>query len=121
MNKNWAYAGITLNNEDLGVSSIYYASSFLTTAAVNPLTTKAYTEEEIAAIKAGQEDGTDGYVAEVPAGAVIGVGVYGTDDILWFDAEGAAAIVSHSDPLTLNAATGEMVTAEGDVVATAME
>ena len=41
--------------------------------------------------------------------------------IYWYDAEAAAAIVDHPDPLTLNIKTGEFVTVESVTVATPIE
>ena len=40
-----------------------------------------------------------------------------TDAIFWYDAENAAAITGHADPLTMDAETGAFVTAEGETVA----
>ena len=42
------------------------------------------------------------------------------DSIFWYDADNASAIVSHADPLTMNAETGVFATAEGEEVAAPM-
>ena len=39
----------------------------------------------------------------------------------WYDAENAAAIVGHADPLTLDTETGNFVTAEGTAVASPIQ
>lgn len=62
-------------------------------------------------------EGAEGYRFDVPADALIGVTVADTDTIYWYDAEAAAAIVGHPDPLTMDAETGAFVTAEGEAVA----
>ena len=76
-----------------------------------------YTADEIAAIVNGAVEGTEGYRFDVPAGALIGMTVGDTDAIYWYDAENAAAITGHADPLTMDAETGAFVTAEGETVA----
>ncbi|MBQ6325953.1 MAG: hypothetical protein IJI26_07815, partial [Clostridia bacterium] len=73
--------------------------------------------EEIAAIVDGAVEGAEGYRFDVPAGALIGMTVGDTDAIYWYDAENAAAITGHADPLTMEAETGAFVTAEGETVA----
>ena len=40
-----------------------------------------------------------------------------TETIYWYDAENAAAITGHADPLTMDVETGDFVTAEGEAVA----
>ena len=62
-------------------------------------------------------EGAEGYRFDAPASALIGVGVADSDVIYWYDAENAVAIVGHADPLTLDAETGNFVTAEGTAVA----
>ena len=94
---NWAYGAMPLNNGNVG--TIYYTAAYYELEGiVNPTNPEyaPYTAEEI---------------------AVIGVGVADSDVIFWYDAENAAAIVGHADPLTLDAETGNFVTAEGTAVA----
>ena len=115
---NWAYGAMTLNNGNVG--TIYYAKAYYALEGiVNPANPEyaPYTEEEITAIVNGAVEGAEGYRFDVPEGALIGVTVAGTDTIYWYDAENAALIVSHPDPLMLNAETGEFVTAESVAVA----
>ena len=116
---NWAYGAMPLNNGNVG--TIYYTAAYYELEGiVNPTNPEyaPYTAEEIAAIKDGAVEGAEGYRFDVPAAALIGVGVADSDVIFWYDAENAAAIVGHADPLTLDAATGAFVTAEGEAVAT---
>ena len=120
----WAYAGLTMNSADNGIGTIYYAAPYFAvqdqTALVNPATAEAYAQEEVDAIIANAAEDAEGYVA-APEGAVIGISANGTDTIYWYDADNAAAIVAHADPLTLNAENGELTTAEGEVAATAIQ
>ena len=92
---NWAYGAMPLNNGNVG--TIYYTAAYYELEGiVNPTNPEyaPYTAEEIAAI-------VDGAV----------------DAIYWYDAENAAAITGHADPLTMDAETGDFVTAEGETVA----
>ena len=116
---NWAYGAMPLNNGNVG--TIYYTAAYYELEGiVNPTNPgyAPYTAEEIAVIKGGAVEGAEGYRFDAPAAALIGVGVADSDVIFWYDAENAAAIVGHADPLTLNTATGAFVTAEGEAVAT---
>ena len=116
---NWAYGAMPLNNGNVG--TIYYAAAYYQIEGIkNPTNPEyaPYTAEEIAAIVDGAVEGAEGYRFDVPAGALIGVTVADTDTVYWYDAEAAAAIVGHPDPLTLNAETGEFVTVESIAVAT---
>ena len=104
--ENWAY-GVTIE----GVGTIYYAKAYFAIEDItNPLTAQPYTADEIAAIvnSAGAE--AEGYVFDLPADALLGLGGF------WYDAENAAAIVSHADPLAMNE-KGEFATLEGEDVA----
>ena len=115
---NWAYGAMPLNNGNVG--TIYYTAAYYELEGiVNPTNPEyaPYTAEEIAAIKGGALEGAEGYRFDAPAAALIGVGVADSDVIYWYDAENAAAIVGHADPLTLDAETGNFVTAEGTAVA----
>ena len=50
--ENWAYAGITLDNEEIGIGSVYYAAEYFTRENIlNPMTVEPYTEEELKAIE----------------------------------------------------------------------
>lgn len=116
---NWAYGAMPLNNGNVG--TIYYAAAYYQIEGIkNPTNPEyaPYTAEEIAAIVDGAVEGAEGYRFDVPAGALVGVTVADTDTIYWYDAENAALIVSHPDPLSLNVETGAFVTAEGEAVAT---
>ena len=115
---NWAYGAMPLNNGNVG--TIYYTAAYYELEGiVNPANPEyaPYTAEEIAAIRDGAVEGAEGYRFDAPAAALIGVVVADSDVIYWYDAENAAAIVGHADPLTLDAATGTFVTAEGTAVA----
>ena len=115
---NWAYGAMPLNNGNVG--TIYYTAGYYDREGiVNPTNPQyaPYTAEEIAAIRDGAVEGAEGYRFDAPASALIGVGVADSDVIFWYDAENAAAIVGHADPLTLDAETGNFVTDEGTAVA----
>ena len=103
---NWAY-GVTVE----GVGTIYYAKAYFTQEnIVNPLTVAPYTAEEVAAIVDGAVEGAESYTFDLPGDALLGMGGF------WYDAESAAAIVSHADPLSMNE-NGVFTTAEGEEVA----
>ena len=119
---NWAYGAMPLNNGNVG--TIYYTAAYYDLEGiVNPTNPEyaPYTAAEIAAIRNGAVEGAEGYRFDVPAGALIGVGVADSDVIYWYDAENAAAIVGHADPLTLDTETGNFVTAEGTAVASPIQ
>ena len=124
--ENWAFAGITLASEDLGIDSVYYTESFYLAVlngeveTVNPLTVAPYTSAEVLAILSGAVENAEGYVANAPEGACVGISAFGGETICWFDTENAVAILSSSDPLVLNAETGEVCNLSGDVVAVAI-
>ena len=98
---------------------IYAKAYYEIEGIVNPTNPEyaPYTAEEIAAIVDGAVEGAEDYRFDIPADALIGVTVADTDTIFWYDAENAALIVGHPDPLTLDVETGEFKTAEGTVVA----
>ena len=117
-NMNWAYGAMPLNNGNVG--TIYYTAAYYELEGIiNPTNPEyaPYTAEEIAAIVDGAVEGAEGYRFDAPAGALIGMTVADTDAIYWYDAENAAAITGHADPLTMDAETGAFVTAEGETVA----
>lgn len=107
-----AYPTIALNSAEYGVGAVYMARSMITPSAVNPVTAAPYTEAEIAAVLAGES-------VAMPADAVVALSVCGADTLFFYDAEAAATILSHADPLTLNARTGEISTLAGEPVAAA--
>ena len=118
----WAYGAMPLNNGNVG--TIYYTAAYYELEGiVNPTNPEyaPYTEEEIAAIVDGAVEDAEGYRFDAPADALIGVTVAEPETIFWYDAENAAAITSHPDPLTLDAETGAFVTAEGEAVASPIE
>ena len=106
------YPAIVLDNEGYGIGTVYFNASYFTTEHINPMTVAAYTEEEIAAITSGEGIG-------MPSDAVLAISVYGTDVVFFYNAEEAAAILAHADPLVLNAETGAVTTQDGDVVVAA--
>ena len=117
-NMNWAYRAMPLNNGNVG--TIYYTAAYYELEGiVNPTNPEyaPYTAEEIAAIVDGAVEGAEGYRFDAPAGALIGMTIADTDTIFWYDAENAAAITGHADPLTMDTETGAFVTAEGETVA----
>ena len=117
----WAYGAMLLNNGNVG--TIYYTAAYYELEGiVNPTNPEyaPYTAEEIAAIKEAAVNGAEGYRYDAPAGALIGMTVADTDTIFWYDAVNAAAITGHADPLTMDTATGEFKTAEGETVAVPM-
>ena len=119
---NWAYGAMPLNNGNVG--TIYYTAAYYELEGiVNPTNPEyaPYTAEEIAAIVEGAVEGAEGYRFDAPEGALIGMTVADTDVIFWYDAENAAAITGHADPLTMDAGTGAFVTAEGEAVASPIE
>ena len=104
--KNWAYI-INIPN----VGSIAYAKAYFEkTGIVNPLSAKPYTAEEVEAIVIGAKEGAEGYTFDLPETAMLGMGGF------WYDADNAAAIVSHPDPLTMNA-EGVFTAADGSKAA----
>ena len=106
-NMNWAYGAMPLNNGNVG--TIYYTAAYYELEGIiNPTNPEyaPYTAEEIAAIVSAAAQGAEGYRFDVPAEALIGMTVADTDTIFWYDAENAAAITGHADPLTMDAETG---------------
>lgn len=124
--ENWAFAGITLASEDLGIGSVYYTEGYYLAVlngeleAVNPLTVAPYTSAEVLAILSGAVENAEGYVSDAPEAACVGISAFGGETICWFDAENAAGILSSSDPLVLNAETGEVCNLSGEVIAAAI-
>lgn len=118
---NWAYAGMPLNNGNVG--TIWYAKAYYAIeGVVNPMNPEyaPYTEDELATINDGAVEGAENYRFDVPSDALIGITVADTDTIYWYDVENAAAITGHADPLMMDAETGAFVTAEGEQVAVPM-
>ena len=102
------------------MGTIYYAAAYFEIEGiVNPVTAAPYTEDEIAVIVNQEAEGDYIYA---PAGALIGMSIFGDEEsIFWYDAENAAAIVGHADPLAMDTETGVFTTAEGEEVASPME
>lgn len=118
---SWAFGAMPLNNGNVG--TIYYTEDYYKLdGIVNPTNPDyaPYTAEEIAAIVAGAVNGAEAYRFDAPAGALVGMGVAGADKVWWYGAEAAKAIVSHPDPLAMDAGTGAFATADGTEVATPM-
>ena len=88
---------------------------------INPVTTEPYTADEISAICDGAAERAEGYIFDAPVSAMIGVSLYDSNVIFWYDAEAAEAIIAHADPLILDAESGALFTAEGELVANAMQ
>ena len=107
---NKTYIAMTMNNAELNVGTIYFTDTFLTGDVVNPATQKKFTEEEKAALQAAE--------LTAPENAVIAISSVSPEAILWFDAENAKAIVSHTDPLIIKGS--EMITTDGTPVAKAL-
>ena len=107
---NKTYIAMTMNNEALNIGTIYFTDLFLAGDVVNPATQQKYTEEEKAALQ----------VAELaaPENAVIAISSVAPESVLWFDAENAKAIVSHTDALIIKG--DEMITTEAETVAKAL-
>lgn len=115
---NWAYGALPLNNGNIG--TIYYTAAYYDLEGiVNPTNPQyaPYTAEEIAAIRNAAAEGAEGYRFDAPANALIGMTAADTDVIFWYDAANAAAITGHADPLTMDTATGEFKTMDGEAVA----
>ena len=119
MNNHWAFGAMPLNNGNVG--TIFYTEVYYELEGIVNPTNPAYapyTVEEIAAIRGGAAEGAERYRFDAPKGALIGVTVPSSADaIYWYDAKNAAAITSHPDPLTVDAATGEFKAAGGEAVA----
>lgn len=114
----WAYGALPLNNGNVG--TIYYTAAYYEQEGiVNPTNPEyaPYTEEEIAAIVEGAVEGAEAYRFDAPADALIGMTIADSDTIYWYDAENAAAITGHADPLSMDVETGNFVTGEGEAVA----
>ena len=107
---NKTYVAMIMNNADLNVGTIFFTDAFLDGDVVNPATQKKYTEEEKAALQAAE--------LTAPESAVIAISSVSPEAVLWFDAENAKAIVSHTDPLIVKG--GEMITTDGTSVAKAL-
>ena len=119
--KNWEYGAITVGSEDLNIGTVYYSEAYFgLEGIVNPLTTEAYTAEEIEAIKKGAVLGDEKYLSDLAEGAVLAITAFDEKTIFFYDAEGCAAIVSHADPLVLDGETGILMTTEGKEAAKAM-
>lgn len=117
MKTNWAY-GFALNHEGAGVGTIYYAAKYFDKEGiVNPASGEAYTSAEISAIKAA----ADTYEVEPASGSLVGMKVYGSDKIYWYDEENSKKILASAAPLGLDADSGDMKDASGYVVATAIK
>ena len=125
--ENWAFAGITIDSKDLGIGSVYYCEDYYRLIlngeldTINPRTQKPYTAEGIQAILSGAVVGARGYVTGVPAEGWIGISVFDSNVIYWYDADNSSKILSSTDPLSLNATTGELSTLAGESVAVALK
>ncbi len=106
---NVAYPTIALNSADYGIGSVYMAASAITPSSINPITVKPFTDDEIAALKGGASIALDD-------GMVLALSVNGTDTVYEYDAQEAAQILWHADPLVLNAQTGAVSTKDGTAV-----
>ena len=114
----WAYGAMALNNGNIG--TIFYTKAYYEQdRIVNPTNAnyEPYTAAEIAAIVDGAVEGAEAYRFDAPDAAFIGMTVADSDKVYWYDAANAQAIVSHPDPLTMDAQTGTFATGEGTSVA----
>ena len=107
---NKTYVAMTMNNVDLNVGTIYFTDAYLDGDVVNPATQKKYTEDEKAALQTAD--------LNAPENAVIAISSESPETVLWFDAENAKAIVSHTDALIVKGS--EMITTTGAVAARAL-
>jgi len=117
-NKNYAYLGITLNNKDYNIGSVYYGAELLVKGAVNPLTAQPYTEEELKNITDNVEFGSGKYI-EAKENAVLGFSLYDSEELVWFDKENAAKILKHPDPLFLK--DNKAYTKDNELVAVSLD
>mgnify|MGYP000635656012 CR=1 FL=1 len=118
--KNWALQ-FALKHEGANVDTIYYTENyFALDGLTNPATAEAYTEKEIADIKANAVEGNDKYIFDAKDGALIGMKAFNTGKVFWYDAENGKKIVSSAAPLLLDGEAGEFKTAEGETVAVAL-
>ncbi len=118
--KNWAFT-FALNHEGANVRNIYYtAAYFELDGLTNPASAEAYTDQEIADIKANAVEGNEKYVFDAAEGALVGMQAFNTGKKFWYDAENGRKIVASAAPLMLDGETGEFKTAEGAAVASAL-
>lgn len=117
---NWAYAFV-LNHEAAKVGVIYYAEKYFNrNGIVNPATAKAYTNEEIKAIKDNAKEGAKNYITNVCESAVVGMSVINSNKIYWYDEANSNVIIKSTLPLILDERTGNLANSDGIVVAKAM-
>ncbi len=114
---NWALK-FALNHEGANVRNIYYTAAYFDLEGLtNPATAEAYTDQEIAAIKANAVEGKENYVFNVKDGSLIGMEAFNTGKTFWYDAENGKKITSYAAPLLLDGETGEFKTTQGEVAA----
>ncbi len=107
---NRTYIVLAVNNQELNIETIYFTDQFLSKDIINPATQAKYTPEEKAALEVA--------ALTAPEKGQIAISSYEPKATLWFDEEGAGAIVAHTDALTVKGNT--VITSEGKVVATAV-
>ena len=117
---NWALK-FALNHEGANVRNIYYTAAYFDLEGLtNPATAEAYTDQEIAAIKANAVEGNENYVFNVKDGSLIGMEAFNTDKAFWYDTENGKKITASAAPLILDGETGEFKNSDGITAAKAM-
>ena len=111
--KNWAYI-FAFNNEGLNIKDIRYTAAYFDRdGLVNPASAEAYTDAEIAAIKANAAEGNEQYCFTVRDGAMLGISAYNTGTLFWYDKETSEKILKSAAPFVLDGETGVLSTTEG--------
>ena len=120
--KNWAYL-FAENHEGLNIRDIYYAAKYFDREGlINPASTEAYTDAEIAAIKENAKEGNEKYCFDVKEGALLGISAFNTGKVFWYDEATSEQIVKSPAPFILDGETGDLKTMEeGKVIASAMQ
>ena len=118
--KNWALK-FELNHEGANVKNIYYtAAYFELNGLTNPATGEAYTDQDIADIKANAVVGNARYIFNAEENSLIGMQAFNSGRTFWYDAENGKKITASAAPLLLDGETGEFKTPEGAAAASAM-
>ena len=117
---NWALK-FALKHEGANVENIFYtANYFELDGLTNPATAEAYTDKELADIKANAVEGNENYIFDAKEGALIGMEAFNSHKVFWYDAENGKKITASAAPLLLDGETGEFKTTEGETVAAAL-
>ena len=118
--KNWALT-FPLNHEGSNVRNIYYTEKYFELDGLtNPVSAEAYTDSEIAEIKANAVEGNEKYIFDAEETALVGMQAFNTRKTFWYDEENGKKIVASAAPLLMDGETGEFKTTEGVIVAEAL-